>query len=263
MWRYAELHGKLHIIDWRFDLSDPFCFWAGLLGGGFLSLGTHGVNQMTVQRYLAARSQTDASWAAGLSGLVVFFQFTLFLALGIGMAACFHHQPPITPDGEPLANDQALAFFALTRLPAGVGLIGLILAGLLAAAMSTLSSSLNASASVMVSQSSDAGMAPAGLFRRGRLWTLVFGAVQTTIAVLAAGVSNSVVAEALAIAGLVNGAVRRVPAGLVRTLRGPIIAAVRYDGRAVDLAFLSHRQHRRLALVYADWLRRHDRLRLA
>ena len=64
-------------------------FWSGLFGGAFLSLATHGVDQMIVQRYLCARDQKSASWALGLSGFVVLAQFALFLLIGVALA-CFY-----------------------------------------------------------------------------------------------------------------------------------------------------------------------------
>ena len=75
---------------WQFFDFDPsltkpsVTFWSGLFGGAFLSLATHGVDQMIVQRYLCARDQKSASWALGLSGFVVFAQFALFLLIGVG-----------------------------------------------------------------------------------------------------------------------------------------------------------------------------------
>ena len=74
----------------RDSLTKPtVTFWSGLFGGAFLSLATHGVDQMIVQRYLCARDQKSASWALGLSGFVVLAQFALFLLIGVALA-CFY-----------------------------------------------------------------------------------------------------------------------------------------------------------------------------
>ncbi len=215
----SEHHG-------RFPWDDPFTFWAGLVGGAFLTLGTHGTDQMMVQRYLAARNEHAAGIALLFSGFVVMLQFALFLLLGIGLA-CFYQQ--VRPDVVINRNDEALATFVVHELPRNVGLVGLLLAAIFAAAMSTLSSSLNSSASAVVHDflkrpaRSDAGASEAGAdaapdagpdddLRRERrllLWsrglTVVFGLVQIVIAMLAVHVSRSVVGEALAIAGFSAG----------------------------------------------------------
>ena len=144
---YGQAHDKFRVFDLRWSLQDPFTFWAGFVGGAFLTLGTHGTDQMMVQRYLAARSQSDAGRALALSGMVVFLQFALFLLLGVGLAAFYAGHPPQT---EFATHDYVFASFIVDQMPRGLGLIGLVLAAVFAAAMSTLSSSLNSSAAAAV-----------------------------------------------------------------------------------------------------------------
>jgi len=206
--------------------SDPYSFWAGLFGGALLTLGTHGTDQMMVQRYLAARSEHAAGIAVLLSGFVVMLQFALFLMLGIGLA-CFYQEA--RPEVVIARNDEALATFVVRELPRNVGLVGLLLAAIFAAAMSTLSSSLNSSASAVVHdflkrrvgdrrlgegekpKPADGRSANEDPSRELRLltWsrglTVAFGVLQMVIALLAARVSRSVVGEALAIAGFAAG----------------------------------------------------------
>ena len=79
---FARETGRLRILDFRFDVSEANTFWAGLIGGAFLTLGTHGTDQMMVQRLLAARSQADAGKALVASALAVGLQFALFLWVG-------------------------------------------------------------------------------------------------------------------------------------------------------------------------------------
>ena len=79
----AEPAGKLVIFDFGLDLTRSYTFWSGLIGGIFLTAGTHGADQMFVQRYLCSRTPREASRALVWSGVVVFFQFALFLALGL------------------------------------------------------------------------------------------------------------------------------------------------------------------------------------
>ena len=74
-------------------------FWAGLIGGMFLTGSTHGTDHLTVQRLLAARSQREAGWALALSGFIVCFQFALFLMIGAALAAFLRTVPAATPFG--------------------------------------------------------------------------------------------------------------------------------------------------------------------
>lgn len=81
---------RWRLFDFDPSLTKPgVTFWSGLIGGAFLSLATHGVDQMIVQRYLCARDRKSASWALGLSGFVVLGQFALFLLIGVSLA-CFY-----------------------------------------------------------------------------------------------------------------------------------------------------------------------------
>jgi SSS family transporter len=204
--QYGAEHGKFRVFDFQWSLSQPYTFWAGLLGGMFLTLGTHGTDQMMVQRYLCARSQRDAGRALVTSGFVVFLQFALFLLLGVGLA-CFYDR--LLPGTEFAKTDHVFATFIVREMPFNVGVIGLLLAAVFAAAMSTLSSSLNSSASAAVndfyiplrrSQPSSAYLVGVS-----RILTIVFGVIQIVIGIVAERFSGSVVANALAIAGFAAG----------------------------------------------------------
>src|SRR5262249_4773694 len=108
----ASAAGKLALFDFSFDLRVPFTFWAGLLGGAFLTLATHGTDHYLVQRLLVARSQRDASTGLVLSGFLVLAQFALFLFLGTLFWA--HYR------GRTFAlGDQVLPTFVSTELPGG------------------------------------------------------------------------------------------------------------------------------------------------
>ena len=205
-WEFAAAHDKLRVFDFSFDLSNPTTFWAGLLGGAVLSIGTHGTDHMMVQRYLSSRSRGEAARAVVASGVVVFLQFALFLGIGVLLAA-FHglggEQPPARPD-------EVFAAFIVGHFPANTGLIGLLLAAILAAAMSTTASSLNASASSLVHDvwlplRSASGrrepLSPAAALALSRRLTAAFGVVQVAVGIAAAGVDASVVSRALTIAG--------------------------------------------------------------
>ena len=144
---FGATHDKFRMWDFSFDpTSTTMTFWIGLIGGAFLTLGTHGTDQLTVQRLLSAPRQREATWALIGSGFIVAVQFALFLLIGVGLA-CFYQ----VGDGarEFAARDQVFATFIVEQLPRGV--VGITLAAVFSAAMSTLSSSLNASANAAVS----------------------------------------------------------------------------------------------------------------
>lgn len=194
----------------RFEWFDPslgvfgggMTFWSGLVGGAFLSLATHGVDQLMVQRYLCARSQRSAALALGLSGFVVAGQFLLFLLIGVGLASV----NSATGFAEGLAGDQAFAAFLVREAP--TGLRGLLFAGVVAAAMSTLSSSLNSSAGVLVKDLLPSGAAEqADGVRRAQRATVLFAVLQAGVALSAwrLMIDSSVINLVLSIAGFTTG----------------------------------------------------------
>lgn len=130
--------GRLRLLHLEGGPASGQWILTGLVGGAFLSLASHGVDHLIVQRLLAAGALAPARRAVVASGVLVFLQFTLFLLVGVGLFVYYGGRGFAT-------NDEVLATFVIERFP--VGLAGLIVAGLLAAAMSTVSSSLNALAS--------------------------------------------------------------------------------------------------------------------
>src|SRR5262245_61582034 len=194
---------KFHVFNFAFDFTEPFTFWAGLFGGMILNTATHGADQMMVQRYLSARSQRQAAGALVASGFVILTQFAFFLLIGVGLFVFYREFPPSSTQ---LAPDDAFAFFIVRYLPVGVK--GLVIAAIFAAAMSTLSSSLNSSASTMINDLyrpltgfDDEGK----LLRLSRAMTVLWGAVQMTVAFGATQLQDSVVNNALAIASFATG----------------------------------------------------------
>ena len=203
----GEAAGKLQVIDLAWSWSSPYTLWAGLLGGIFLSLGSHGVDQMMVQRYLCARNASDAQRAVALSGPVVLAQFALFLVIGIALFAFYQAYPPATPFERP---DRVFAAFIVDEIP--VGLRGLLLGAIFAAAMSTLSSSLNACATaterdLLTSRGARTGTTDRHSLHRVRRLTLFFGLVQIVVGIGAQGLRGSVINSVLGIAGLTTGIV--------------------------------------------------------
>src|SRR5690606_9306696 len=204
----ATADDRLRVLDFDTSLVKPsMTFWAGLAGGAFLTAATHGTDQLMVQRYLSARRQADAALALGLSGFIVLLQFALFLLLGIGLAVMHG----ATDDAHGLQDDQLFASFLVNYLP--TGLLGLALAAVFAAAMSTLSSSLNSSAAVFINDIylplRGEIVDQAAQVRASRLATILFGLLQTGLAVLYGwlGTGESTVANVLKISGFATGPV--------------------------------------------------------
>jgi len=204
-YEFAVANNKFTMINWEFSLTDPNTLWAGLIGGATLSLGSHGTDQMMVQRYLSARSQSDARMAILWSGIVVFAQFALFLFIGM-LLHCYYSSQGALPAIKP---DEIFAHFMVNSFPKNTGLIGLMLAAILAAAMSTLSSSLSASASSVVSDLWLPSCRVLPTDRRQvwttRLLTVAFGGAQIAIGIWASTFDNSVIKNALTIAGFSSG----------------------------------------------------------
>jgi Na+/proline symporter len=140
---------KFRVFDFRFSFTSEFfarnySFWAGLIGGCFLTTASHGTEQLMVQRYLAAPSERDARKALFSSWLVIFFQFALFLLIGAMLFVHYGDQHLAAP--KPI--DTIYPAFIWNNLPPGVA--GLVIAAILAAGMSNLSAALNALASTSI-----------------------------------------------------------------------------------------------------------------
>jgi SSS family transporter len=131
-----------------FDLARPYTLWAGVLGGAFLSMASHGADQLIVQRLLACRGLSDARKALVGSGFVVLLQMSLFLSIGVMLFAFFHGRP-IDPNaaGAFAAPDEVFPTFIVRHLPAAVS--AYLVAGIFSAAMCSESSALNSLASAL------------------------------------------------------------------------------------------------------------------
>ena len=197
-------HGKFRVLDLGWNLTQPYVLAAGVLGGLFLTIGSHGADQLMVQRYLCARTEREAGRALALSGLVVFAQFAFFLLIGVGLFCFYRAFPPAQAFDHP---DRVFARFIVERMPPGV--LGLVLGAIFAAAMSTLSSSLNSSATAAVHDFYRPLLKPrassAHLLNATRAFTIVFGFVQIAVGIGGQWLSESVVSNVLTIAGFTTG----------------------------------------------------------
>ncbi|MDZ7780654.1 MAG: sodium:solute symporter [Gemmatimonadota bacterium] len=198
----ASAAGKLDVVDFTWNLSTTYTVWAGVLGGAFLTMASHGTDQLIVQRLLTCRDRGSAQRALVGSGVVVVVQFLLFLLVGLGLWGYYGGRDFAIPD-------EIFARFIVEALPSG--LTGLLIAGVFAAAMSSLSSSINSLASStaydywapIVGASDD----EARIFRAGRVFTLVWAGLLIGGAILFIPLSEgtSAVEVALGIASLVYG----------------------------------------------------------
>jgi SSS family solute:Na+ symporter len=116
--------------------TKPYTLWAGIIGGAFLTTASHGTDQLIVQRLLSARNQSQSTWALLSSGVAILFQFGLFLLVGVMLFA--YYQTPSSTFGK---ADRIYPTFIVTHMPRGIA--GLLIAAILAAAMSNLSAALN------------------------------------------------------------------------------------------------------------------------
>ncbi|MGA7343273.1 MAG: sodium:solute symporter [Terracidiphilus sp.] len=130
--------GKFRVLDFTFDWSTKYTLWSGVIGGTFLTTASHGTDQLIVQRLLAARSEGQAKIALLSSGVVIFFQFSLFLMIG-AMLYVFYRI--YLPAAEFTRTDTIFPVFIVSHMPHGVS--GVLIAAILAAAMSNLSAALN------------------------------------------------------------------------------------------------------------------------
>jgi len=199
----AQAAGKLHMFDFAWDLRRDYTFWSGVFGGAVFIAATHGTDQMFVQRYLCTRSLAEARLALIVSGLFVFLQFAVFLGIGVLLWSFYaagesQALAAITVDGA-VQSDRVFPLFLMTHLPPG--LRGLLLAAVVAAAMSTLSSSLNSSAASTIGDFFLAGRARSETqaLRASRWVTGAWAAVQVSVAIAAIGVSQRVIDDVLAV----------------------------------------------------------------
>lgn len=215
--------GKTRMLDLSFDLTVPYTIFAGVFGGAVFTMASHGTDQLIVQRLLTCTDQRSAQKALVGSGVVVILQFFLFLLVGLGLWTFY--------GGRTFAStDEIFATFIVEQLPPG--LTGLLIAGVFAAAMSSLSSSINSLASAtaydywapMVGARDD----EARILKAGKIFTLVWAALLIAGATLFIPLSQgtSAVEVALGIASLVYGGLLGAFALGVFTRRPGQLAAI-------------------------------------
>lgn len=209
--QWAAQDHKLQWLNFGFELEfrefikQPYTFFTALIAGAIFSLASHGTDQLIVQRVLTCKSKKDSQKAMAFSGFAVFFQFLLFLLLGV-MLYAFYGGASYQELGLTRA-DGIFPKFIVEEMPVGVS--GLIVAALFAAAMSTLSSSLSSLSSAAVLDIYiplvGKGKTETQLLRISRIVTLIWGVILIGVAMLFIGLKGTVVEIALGIASYTYG----------------------------------------------------------
>ncbi len=138
----AAAAGKFQVFDFHWSWTAPYTFWAGMIGGCFLTTASHGTDQLVVQRLLSAKNESESRLALFASWGAIFVQFTLFLTIGV-LLWVLRGGKPLTGTGDAL-----YPAFIWESLPTGVA--GIAMAAIIAAAMANLSAALNSLASATV-----------------------------------------------------------------------------------------------------------------
>jgi SSS family solute:Na+ symporter len=144
LFRVAVAENKFDLGSYQLTLAEK-TIWAYLVAEFVLFLQMLGTDQTNVQRYSAAASDKAASRAAVIGCCLAIPTWTYFLFLGTSLFVFVKVVPQSGLEG--LDADQVFPRFILTHVPAGIG--GLVITGLLASAMSTLDSSINATAATV------------------------------------------------------------------------------------------------------------------
>ena len=204
----GEQYHKFRVLDFSFDITKTFTFWSGVIGGAFLTMSTHGTDQYMVQRYLCTDRPRKAAQALLLSGVIVLAQFIGFLFIGVLLFA-FNRPDRLPEYARPgsaapfTAADQVFPGFITHHLP--VGLSGLVVAAIFAAAMS---SSLNSIAATVVAdlyKPLKPNRDDRHYLKVSRIVTVIAGIVQIVVGVAMERTAKSALNTVLSIASLING----------------------------------------------------------
>jgi Na+/proline symporter len=228
-------YGKFSIFDFTLDFHKTFTFWAGLIGGCFLTMSTHGTDQYLVQRYLCTDRPRRASAALLTSGAIVLAQFIGFLFIGVLLFAFYHpYTDPIYASAAdacaklqpqmfdkcfadpafagsvsaayPFAGgDQVFPNFITQHLPSGIS--GLVVAAIFAAAMSSSLNSIAATALNDLYKPFRPNRTDKHYLKVSHVLTLIWGVVQIGVALVMRNTNRSALGTALSIAALINGPV--------------------------------------------------------
>ncbi|HOU96508.1 MAG TPA: sodium:solute symporter [Bacteroidales bacterium] len=145
LFRIASANHKFSLGSMKFDFTTS-TFWVVLIYGIFINLQNFGIDQNYIQRYLTARSEKEAKKSALFGALLYIPVSLLFVFIGTGLFSFYTARPELLPAG--ITGDKVFPYFIFNQLP--VGLTGLLIASVFAAGMSTVSTSINSSATVIL-----------------------------------------------------------------------------------------------------------------
>lgn len=208
----ASSQGRFQLTDFTSNLlTQPYAFITAVVGGAFLSMASHGADQLIVGRLLSCRNLRDGQRALIGSSIVVFLQFALFLLVGAMLWVYTGGAGGATAAGIKAgtsSGDDVFPHFIVNDLP--VGLAGLLIAGILASTMGALASALNALSTSTIAdlyqRFSRSPIADSKLLKHGRMWTLIWAVVFAIFASLFTSSKDPVIQQGLAIVGYTYGA---------------------------------------------------------
>ena len=146
VFRIANEADKFSFGSYELDFTTS-TFWMILVYGLFINLQNFGIDQSYVQRYLTAKTEAEAKKSTWLGSLLFVPVSLLFFFIGSALFAFYQAQPELLPVGTP--GDKVFPYFIVNELP--VGFTGLLIASIFAAGMSTISTSINSSSTVILS----------------------------------------------------------------------------------------------------------------
>ena len=206
---------KFDLFDFSLDFTKTYTFWAGILGGCFLTMSTHGTDQYLVQRYLCTDKPSRAATALLSSGAVILGQFIGFLFIGVLLFAFYAPQESaqyaqagvpgsgITSAFPFLKTDQVFPDFITHHMPSGLS--GLVVAAIFAAALSSSLNSIAATAINDLYKPFKGEISDRQLVRLAGWLTVIIGIVQIIVAIAFMKTDESALGLALSVASLING----------------------------------------------------------
>lgn len=149
LFRIASVNNKFSLGSFSSSLKDS-TFWVVLVYGLFINLQNYGIDQNFIQRYMVARTEKEARASALFGSLLYVPVSALFFYIGTALFAYYSAQPDLLPLElkQPGSGDRIFPYFIATGLPAGM--TGLLIAAIFSAGMSTISTSLNSSATIFL-----------------------------------------------------------------------------------------------------------------
>lgn len=194
VFKIASEHDKFSLGSMDFDFTQS-TFWMILIYGLFINLQNFGVDQSYVQRYISSRTLKDAQKSTWMGSLLYVPVSLLFFFIGTALYSFYQAEPDLLPESLKMAGqaDKVFPHFIVSQLPAGI--TGLLIASIFAAGMSTISTSINSSATVLLADHYKRYIKPDLTEKQSlsflRLSSLAMGGVSILVALAFNGVSSA------------------------------------------------------------------------